>query len=136
MQGVGDGPIRQPMAPNWHLRSITPYHVTTYRISTNIRQQFFNVRVASIWNTLSQDVSFADFSSFKSINQSINQSIIAFVAPSGAQAANMTPPGTPVQSQSLQPSPGVSSFFDVCFQIAALCVSRSSSFPFPLWIPG
>ena len=37
----------------------------------------------------------------------------------------MTTPCTPVLSQSLQLSPGVASFFDVCFQIAA------PIFPFP-----
>ena len=48
--------------------------------------------------------------------------------PFWGKAANMTPPGTPVLSQSLQLSPGVSSFFGVCFQIAAPCVSRPCSF--------
>lgn len=43
--------------------------VIPYRFTTNIRQQFFTVRIANIWNSLPKDVSFADYNSFKrSIN--------------------------------------------------------------------
>ena len=45
-------------------------------------------------------------------------------------------PGIPVLNKSLQLSPIVSHFFDVCFQIVASSVSLSSSFPFPFWYPG
>ena len=67
----------------------------------------------------------------QSINQSINQSIKTFVAPSGAQATNMTASGIPVLRQSIQLSQAVSSYFDVCFQVAASRVSLLSSFLFP-----
>ena len=46
--------------------------VTPYRFSTNIRQHFFTVTVAYIWNSLSQDVSFGDFSSFKRPFNNVN----------------------------------------------------------------
>ena len=70
------------------------------------------------------------------LETSFNQSIKQILRRPFYKAAEMTNPRIPVLSQSPQLSPGVASFFDVCFQIAAPCVSRSSSFPFPLWIPG
>ena len=57
--------------------------------------------------------------------------IVVFVAPSGP---NGTPLGTPVLGQSLQPSPGVSSFFDVCFQTVGPC--GQLPIYIPLWVNG
>ena len=56
-----------------------------------------------------------------SVSQSVNQSLRR---PFWGIAVSMTPPGTLVLSQSLQLFRGVSSFFDICLQIAAPCVSQ------------
>ena len=70
----------------------------------------------------------------------VNQSIFDRSMPSSPLLAHRPPiwfpPDILVLSQPLQLSPAVSRFFDVCFQIAAPRTSRSSSFPFSLWIPG
>ena len=74
-------------------------------------------------NQLSKPSVIPSLGSYRSINHHQN-----FVAPSGAQAANMTPSGIPVLSQSFKLSPGATSFFDVCFQIAAELASYTTAY--------
>ena len=59
-------PLKDPRTRGHNLR------VTPYRFNTHISQHFFTVRVANIWNSLPQDVYFADFSSFKRSINNVN----------------------------------------------------------------